>query len=103
MGRAFVLMTAMPPTTGHLKLIQFADALAKDFRSDWTFEYARPYLENTVNEITNRLHDCHLEGAACPSVPRSLPRQVTHPHSGHRPVLDRGVLGPIQRSGRPMA
>lgn len=30
MPKAFVLMTAMPPTTGHLQLIQFADLLTPD-------------------------------------------------------------------------
>lgn len=30
MARSYVLMTAMPPTTGHLQLIQFADLLADD-------------------------------------------------------------------------
>ncbi|MDB5184692.1 MAG: hypothetical protein JWN38_500 [Candidatus Saccharibacteria bacterium] len=30
MARAYILMTAMPPTTGHLQLIQFAQLLADD-------------------------------------------------------------------------
>jgi HTH-type transcriptional repressor of NAD biosynthesis genes len=30
MAKSFVLMTAMPPTTGHLQLVQFANLLAND-------------------------------------------------------------------------
>src|SRR5690349_14308267 len=65
MARAFVLMTAMPPTMGHLHLIQFAQALAPTtviVSTQPSEPYpSRRYL-SILNALTNRsIPDPNLE------------------------------------------
>lgn len=46
--------------------------IAKSLDADWLFEYARPYLENTVNEITHRSMTAIWKGQA------ALQRQIVN-------------------------
>lgn len=58
MTKAFVLMTALPPTTGHLQLIQFAEHLAGDdgVTVMLTTQPDEPFVQERVRALGQAVH-----------------------------------------------
>jgi NadR type nicotinamide-nucleotide adenylyltransferase len=56
--RAFVLLTALPPTVGHLQLIRFANELKDEVRVLVCTQPGEPYADERVAAVTQAAQDC---------------------------------------------
>lgn len=65
MSRAYVLLTAMPPTIGHLQLVRFAHELSSEVHVLVCTQPGEPYQRERVESVAWALrdsHDVHVHG-----------------------------------------
>jgi HTH-type transcriptional regulator, transcriptional repressor of NAD biosynthesis genes len=56
--RAFVLLTALPPTIGHLQLIRFANELEDEVHVLVCTQPGEPYTQERVETVARAVRDC---------------------------------------------
>lgn len=74
MHKAFVLMTAMPPTVGHINLVRFAGWLAPDVHIIVNTQPGEPYVYERVAALSKAVKSIGHQGMRVYHIHKTLPQ-----------------------------
>ena len=72
-SRAYVLLTAMPPTKGHLRLIQYATKIAPRVEVHLQTQPGEPFVKERYDALVDATR--HLAGVSIHSMHKTLPQE----------------------------